>query len=293
VAAPAEFGPPLSAPGVAGDVVLIQDGTAPVNDGCEAIVNGAALAGKIVLIDRGLCNFTVKVATAQAYGAIGVIVANNVAGDPTPMGGVDPSITIPSLMISQADGSAIKSALLLGTVTATLTTNPAVMAGAHPDGQVRMYAPSPVQLGSSVSHFDDTASPDILMEPAINSGLHDTVDLTHQLFVDLGWLGTFTAVAPGGPGAPGFRVRSAPNPFHPSTVISLSLPNSGATRVEVYDIQGRMVKRLVNAWLPAGNHAVTWDGTNDQGRPVGSGVYFSRIESNGLKTGQRLVKLND
>jgi flagellar hook assembly protein FlgD len=76
-------------------------------------------------------------------------------------------------------------------------------------------------------------------------------------------------------------------------VISLSLPNSGATRVEVYDIQGRLVKRLVNAWLPAGNHAVTWDGTNDQGRPVGSGVYFSRIESNGLKTGQRLVKLND
>ncbi|HEU4334589.1 MAG TPA: FlgD immunoglobulin-like domain containing protein, partial [Candidatus Eisenbacteria bacterium] len=187
---------------------------------------------------------------------------------------------------------AIKNALLSGPVTATLTTNPAIMAGAHPDGQVRMYAPNPVQLGSSVSHFDDTASPDILMEPAINSGLHDTVDLTHPLFVDLGWLADVTAVA-STPSSPGFRVRSAPNPFDPSTVISLSLPNSGATRVEVYDIQGRLVKRLVNVWLPAGNHAVTWDGTNDQGRPVGSGVYFSRIESNGLKTGQRLVKLND
>lgn len=292
-AAEAEFGPPVSSPGVTADVVLIQDGTPPINDGCEAIVNGAALAGKIVLVDRGLCNFTVKVATAQAYGAVGVIVANNAAGAPASMGGVDPSITIPSLMVSQADGTTMKNALLAGTVTARIGRHPTLLAGAHPDGQVRMYAPSPLEPGSSVSHFDDTAFPDILMEPAINSGLHDTVDLTHQLFVDIGWLGGVTAVAGNGPSSPGFRVRSAPNPFDPSTVISLSLPNSGATRVEVYDIQGRLVKRLVNTWLPAGNHAVTWDGTNAQGRTVGSGVYFTRIESNGLKTGQRLVKLND
>lgn len=170
-AATAEFGPPASSPGVSANVVLIQDGTVPITDGCEAIVNGAALSGKIVLIDRGLCTFVAKVATAQAYGAVGVIVVNNVAGAPAPMGGTDPSITIPSLMISQADGTTIKNALLSGTVTATIRTHPTLLAGAHSSGEVRMYAPSPLQPGSSVSHFDDTAFPDVLMEPAINTGL--------------------------------------------------------------------------------------------------------------------------
>jgi flagellar hook assembly protein FlgD len=63
--------------------------------------------------------------------------------------------------------------------------------------------------------------------------------------------------------------------------------------VEVYDLQGRLVKRLVNEWLPAGRHLVTWDGTDGDGRRTGAGLYFARIDANGLRAGQRLVKLND
>jgi hypothetical protein len=291
VAASAEFGPAVSDPGVTADVVLVEDAAAPTGDACEAIVNGPALAGRIALIDRGICNFVDKALAAQANGAVGVIVANNVAGDPVPMGGVDPSIVIPSVMISQAHGTTIKNALLSGPVTASLKEHPTRLTGAHPDGQVRMYAPNPVEPGSSVSHWDDLASPDLLMEPFIGASLGDEVDLTHQQLIDIGWLGTVSAVSTES-SSPGFAVRNAPNPFHPSTVLSISLPSSGTTRVEVYDVQGRLVKRLWDGWLPSGTHAVTWDGTDGRGRAVGSGVFFSRVESNGHRSSQRMVRLD-
>lgn len=54
-------------------------------------------------------------------------------------------------------------------------------------GRIRMHAPNPVQLGSSVSHFSSAASPNLLMEPAINSNLFNQVDLTLPLFQDIGW----------------------------------------------------------------------------------------------------------
>lgn len=285
-----EFGGPFDGTGITAAIVLVTDGVAPVNDGCEAFVNGAALAGKLALVDRGLCNFVVKVAAAQATGAIGVIVVNNVAGAPIPMGGTDPSITIPAVMISQADGTTIKNALLSGVVSATLRRHPTLLAGAHPGGEVKMYAPSPVEPGSSVSHFDATAFPDLLMEPAINSSLHDDVDLTRELFEDIGWLTRLTAAEPAA-AAPDFRVRSAPNPFSPATTISLDLPSAGRTRVAVYDVQGRLVKRLLDGWMPAGRHGIAWDGSDDHGRRAAAGVYFSRVESNGRRAAERLVKL--
>jgi len=289
-----DFGPGLDVVGVTAEVVLVDDGVSPESDACSALINGAQLSGKIALLDRGTCDFVVKVANAQAAGAVAVLVANNVATAPIVMGGSDPSITIPSVMISQADGNTFKNALLTDTVIATLRGNATVIAGTHPDGQVRLYAPNPLEAGSSVSHFDDVASPNLLMEPAINYDLHDGVDLTRMLFEDIGWLPRVTAaeVVPQTPIAT-LRALGMPNPFRPSTVIQLELPSAGATRVEVYDIQGRLVKVLVNEWLPAGKHAVVWDGTDARGAKTGAGVYFTRIASNGLKTAQRLVKLND
>ncbi len=291
VAADAEFGLPLDLTGVTGNVVLVNDGISPTSDACEPIINGASVSGNIALLDRGVCNFTVKVAAAQAVGATAVIVVNNVTGAPVPMGGVDPSITIPSLMISLADGNTIKNALLSGPVNATVRRHPTLLAGAHPDGEVRMYAPNPLESGSSVSHFDVTGTPNLLMEPGINDDLHTDVDLTRELFEDIGWLPRLTAVTPGAPAAPAFRVRSAPNPFSPATVITLQLPRAGRTKVTIVDIQGRLVKRLMDGWMPAGPHGISWDGTDDRGAKVGAGVYFSRVESNGHQAGQKLVKL--
>jgi hypothetical protein len=77
-------------------------------------VNGGAIAGNFALIDRGTCTFVAKAQAAQAAGATGLIVANNVAAGLRGMGGTDPTITIPCVGISQADGNAIKAQLAGG-----------------------------------------------------------------------------------------------------------------------------------------------------------------------------------
>ena len=116
VAQAAQFGPPLTAAGVTGEVVVAVDvaetgGT--TTDGCSAITNVAEVSGKIALVDRGLCNFSAKVYNAQLAGATAVIIANNVAAGLPGMGaGVNAAlVTIPSLGIGQADGNAIKANL--------------------------------------------------------------------------------------------------------------------------------------------------------------------------------------
>lgn len=122
-AAGAAFGPTLTATGVTGDVVLAID---PANaagpsttDACSPLTNGAAVSGNVALVDRGSCNFTVKVKNAQDAGATAVIVANNTVGPPAPMGGADATIIIPSLQVSQSTGNLIKDELANG-VNATL-----------------------------------------------------------------------------------------------------------------------------------------------------------------------------
>ncbi|HEV3485330.1 MAG TPA: PA domain-containing protein, partial [Vicinamibacterales bacterium] len=95
----ATFGPPLNTFGTSGVVVEAIDALEPVagattKDGCSPITSN--VAGKIALMDRGVCTFNVKVKNAQDAGAIGAIIVNNVASGLPGMGGVDNTITIPS-----------------------------------------------------------------------------------------------------------------------------------------------------------------------------------------------------
>lgn len=122
-AAGAAFGPTLTETGLTDDVVLgIDSGGVSTTDACEPLTNGAAVSGNIALVDRGNCAFTIKVKNAQNAGATGVIVANNVPGAPSPMGGTDATITIPSVQVSQATGNLIKGQLSNGVnVTMRLT----------------------------------------------------------------------------------------------------------------------------------------------------------------------------
>lgn len=181
----ASFGPALTVAGTTGTVVLADDGTGVTTDGCEPLVND--VSGDIALIDRGACSFVQKVLNAQNAGAIGVVIANNVAGGPAPMGGSSPDVVIPSVGITLDQGNDIKAAL---PTTATIGLSPARLAGADNDGRVRLYAPSVVALGSSVSHFDTAATPNLLMEPFINGDLQSatTLDLTPYLLADEGWM---------------------------------------------------------------------------------------------------------
>ncbi|HET9344464.1 MAG TPA: M36 family metallopeptidase [Candidatus Limnocylindrales bacterium] len=113
----AGFGDSLVTTGpITGDVVYVGRGCDPDYPVGNAppIPDDPYLAdpdGKIALIDRGTCTFVSKVKKAQDEGAIMAIVANNIAGAPFAMGGGDPTITIPSVMISLADGNTFKAEL--------------------------------------------------------------------------------------------------------------------------------------------------------------------------------------
>jgi hypothetical protein len=192
---PAAFGPPLTSAGTRGDVIAGIDAANPegpsTTDACTPLVN--AVAGKIVLVDRGTCAFTVKVKNAQDAGAIAVLAVDNVLDTPPPgLGGADPTITIPSVRVSLPDGTAIRAALANGTVNVTLRIDRSVLAGTdRVKGLMMLNATNPVALGSSISHFEPVAFPNQLMEPAINVDLTSSVvppeDLTTPLLTDLGW----------------------------------------------------------------------------------------------------------
>ncbi|MCU0682298.1 MAG: hypothetical protein MUF34_08600, partial [Polyangiaceae bacterium] len=184
----AGFGAPLTVEGLTADVQLGVDsgaGGSP-SDACEPL---ASLAGKIALVDRGACGFTVKVKNAQDAGALAVLVADNdPANVPPPgLGGADPSITIPAVRISKADGDAFKAALLNGPISVRLDRDSTKLSGAN-EGIAQLYSPTVIAPGSSASHFTDTADPDLLMEPFSNrrNGLVG-LDLTIPLFQDIGW----------------------------------------------------------------------------------------------------------
>ena len=120
----AGFGPALTTTGLAGAVVAGSPA-----DGCARMT--AAVSGKVALIDRGSCDFTVKVLNAQSAGATGVIIANNVATPIFTLGGSSTRIRIPSVMVSQADGSALRGL-------------------AAPSATLRKKAVQPLQLDASL-----------------------------------------------------------------------------------------------------------------------------------------------
>lgn len=191
----AAFGPQLSAPGITGNLIQAldpADAAGPTTfDACSPLTNAAALAGNVALVDRGTCGFAVKVKNAQNAGAIAVVVADNAPGSPPAgLGGVDPTIVIPSVRITQLDGNTIK-ANLAGGVNVTLGVDPTIYAGADPQGRALLNAPDPIVSGSSISHWDPIAFRNQLMEPSINADLTHSVtppeDLTLSLMRDVGW----------------------------------------------------------------------------------------------------------
>lgn len=80
--------------------------------------------------------------------------------------------------------------------------------------------------------------------------------------------------------------QNYPNPFNASTRITYYLPTDGEVQVNVYDATGRFVKSLVEIVQTAGEHSISWDGTNYEGKSVASGLYFYQVkygESNVVK----------
>lgn len=196
------FGPAVPASGRLGVLATITTQAGELGPGCSPFdaANAAAVRGKVPIINRGGCTFAEKVKNAQNAGAVGVVLANNAAGTFVP-GGSDPTVTIPSVGIQQADGERLKAAVAAakpygsraqpGAVTASFAIDPNRRAGADLAGRPLLYTPNPLIGGSSVSHWDVSASPNLLMEPNISDDLTLELvppkDLTLPLLKDLGW----------------------------------------------------------------------------------------------------------
>ena len=73
--------------------------------------------------------------------------------------------------------------------------------------------------------------------------------------------------------------QNYPNPFNPSTTLSFYLPRAEHVVLTIYDVSGRMVRRLLDEPIGFGRTDLDWDGRNENGVRVGSGVYFYRLQA--------------
>jgi hypothetical protein len=89
--------------------------------------------------------------------------------------------------------------------------------------------------------------------------------------------------------------QNHPNPFNPSTVIPFTVPGGigtgQAVYLAVYDVNGALVKTLVSGTMQGGRHEATWDGRNERGESVASGIYFVQVRSGGFKEARKMILL--
>jgi hypothetical protein len=108
-------------------------------------------------------------------------------------------------------------------------------------------------------------------------------------FVTDGWTGI------DGPESAADAVRtfhlfaSRPNPFSPETHIAYELPQPGWTELRIYSVSGRLVRTLVEGGRAAGRHSAVWDGLDDSGRAVASGVYLYALVAPGVQEGRKML----
>jgi flagellar hook assembly protein FlgD len=85
--------------------------------------------------------------------------------------------------------------------------------------------------------------------------------------------------------------QNYPNPFNPTTTIRYQLPDRAEVSLKIFDITGHEVRTLVKEILAAGEHSVTWNGTNDRGIPVSSGVYLYQLKAGNRTESRRMLLL--
>lgn len=109
-------------------------------------------------------------------------------------------------------------------------------------------------------------------------------------FVPEGLTAVAAQQSPASPATPAGRLHpAAPNPFNPSTTARFDLIRGGHFRLAVYDLGGGSVRTLASGDLPAGSHSARWDGRDDHGRPLPSGVYILRLQGSNFSDSRPVV----
>ena len=148
--------------------------------------------------------------------------------------------------------------------------------------QIRLRFPVADPGTDEVEFHDGDAGPWTPTGPATLAGYlgeaKPLLDLDYEL-----------PLAAANPPDTGFRLAAPyPNPFNPSTRLEFHLPRDADVRLEIYDLQGRLIRRLVDAHRPAGPQTAIWDGLDGQGRATPSGLYLARLSAGNLRDSRRL-----
>lgn len=121
---------------------------------------------------------------------------------------------------------------------------------------------------------------------------HPTPDGGETMFMELQIV--FPATANDDPSVPvvsNMLLQNYPNPFNPETTISFDLPQTAPANLSIYNVKGQLVKNLVNGNLEFGRHTYVWNGTDNAGQSVPSGLYFYRLTSNGQTENRKMMLL--
>lgn len=146
-------------------------------------------------------------------------------------------------------------------------------------------------LGSAIADISGTAVVPIegvLPETEITVTVSNFNRFTTISQVDV--LADLTPVGEATPGAIALG-QNHPNPFNPKTSIGFALPEATRVSLDIYSATGQRVARLLDAVLPAGQQQVVWNGTDDAGRAVGSGVYFYRLQAGAWSETKKMMLL--
>jgi len=103
------------------------------------------------------------------------------------------------------------------------------------------------------------------------------------------WLGLDMTGTEAPASAAPLALSAQPNPFNPKTTIRYTLPEAGAATLAIYDVSGRRVATLADDFHAAGEHSLNWDGSDADGRALGSGLYLALVESAGRTQSEKLV----
>jgi len=122
----------------------------------------------------------------------------------------------------------------------------------------------------------------------LNDGLTEFAPAFQRGFISIGVVGVEEEAAV--PGSFGLS-QNYPNPFNPSTNIDFALPSQQHVTLEVYNLLGQRVKMLVNDDMPAGAYSITWNGTDESGAGVPSGVYFYRLTTSSFSDTRKMLMI--
>ena len=150
------------------------------------------------------------------------------------------------------------------------------------------------------------------LSPCVNVGIPDTTGLNLPEFDLAGnpriYGGRIDMGAYGGPNAIGwpfvglddniivqtpevFLHQNYPNPFNPTTTINYSLKQNSKVSLNVYNIKGQKVKQLISEQLLTGQHSVVWDGKDNNGKSVSSGIYFYKLKTDSFEKTKKMILL--